>query len=186
MPQSSREKIARLRKRVADLRSTNNRDRKMYYAKGYKKAEADLGKVPKPPKIKKVRVTKTVVREVPATIKARQLPFADLVANLISAKAFCGSIGMQVPTFVVFLAICTFEKATTSQLKLFNLSPISIAKITDTLEKAGLVEVFKDTRPMTITTSLKGQKLFSSFKEYYGKNGADGQRKSDRGVKQDI
>ena len=179
MPRPSREIIADLRKSIKLLRFTNSRDRKMSFAKGYKKCEADLGKVPKPPKIKKVKVVREEVREVSVKIKPRAGDFNDFLANLILTRTFCYENNLSIWQFIVFIAICTLEDATIPKLSLFNMPQQRIRVVVDTLEEAGLIEMFRETWPITIIPSLKGKKLFSSFKDYYGKSGTDSQRKPD-------
>jgi len=165
----SHEVIAELRAKIKSMNLNLHRIRKQYYMYGYNKCVKELGKPIKPPKIKKVKVVKKVTKEVTVPIQRGRGEFADMVSDTIVVSRFCAESGIHITIFPILLAILTLETPTLPKLKQFGWDYSVLRYRMQYLEQEGWVEVFRNsTKAMTIVPSLKGQKLFSSFKEYYG------------------
>ena len=173
----SHEVIAELKAKLKWLRSRMNYERKRSYMYGYNKCVKELGKPVKPPKIKVVKEVKKVTKEVPILIHPERGDFAAFASNLIVTKAFCVENRIELAPFIILTAIYSLESATVPQLVLFGLKVPYLRQALGYLERGEWIECFRNsTKAMTIVPSLKGQKLFSSFKEYYG---TDSKRKPD-------
>jgi len=175
----SHEVIAELRAKLKWLRSRMNYERKRSYMYGYNKCVKELGKPIKPPKVKVVKEVRKVTKEVTVPIQRGRGEFADMVSDTIVVSRFCAESGIHITIFPILLAILTVENPTLPKLKQFGWDYSVLRYRMQYLEQEGWVEVFRNsTKAMTIVPSLKGQKLFSSFKEYYGENTGTKRRRS--------
>ena len=175
------EVIAELKAKIKKMEGRRILDRRTYWRYGYKACEKALGTPPKTiVKVKRISKVKETVREINMPIKPRMIEFSNLVSNLIHIKRFCMDNEIQITSFIWFLGLCVAKNPTSTTLMKYGADQKYARHFCDMLQSMGLVEIFRDTRPMSVIPSLKGQKLFSSFREYYGKvTRADSERKPD-------
>lgn len=177
----SHEVIKELRQTIRELRKRTSFEKRKSWRQGYDRCEKDLGKPVKMPKIKikRIKEVRKIVKEVQIPVRPYTKQFAEVIADMIAVKAFCNTNRIDISTFIGLMAICVAKDCTTTTLTAFGITKNGAWYTCEKLCEYGLAEIFRDTTPMRVVPSLKGQKLFSSFKEYYGKSGTDSQRQPD-------
>ncbi|SRR6184192_1234715 len=177
----SHEVIKELRQTIRELRKRTSFEKRKSWRQGYDRCEKDLGKPVKMPKIKirRIKEVRKIIQEVQIPIKPYGKQFAEIVADMVAVKAFCNTNRVDISTFIGLMSICVAKDCTVTTFTAFGFTKVSAWQACERLRQCGLAEIFKETMPMRVVPSLKGQKLFSSFKEYYGKSGTDSQRQPD-------